>query len=75
MCGYGIPDATECPVRELSLMRETTDERRTMEPDRHAPRNVILQDVTLICLPLFPPKVKVRTLCRDGIPDATRPLP
>jgi len=26
---YVIPDATQCPVRELSLTRETTDERRT----------------------------------------------
>jgi len=29
LCRDGIPGATQCPVRELSLMRETTDERRT----------------------------------------------
>ena len=44
----GIPDAVQCPVRELSLTRETTDERRTREKDCHALRNVLLQDLTLI---------------------------
>ena len=44
----GIPDAVQCPVRELSLTRETTDERRTREKDCHALRNVLLQDSTPI---------------------------
>ena len=30
LCGYGIPDSTQCPVREVSLTREVSDARTSL---------------------------------------------
>lgn len=62
LCCHVIPDATQCLVREVSPTRDTRDERRTKEPDRHAPRGVGCK--TRITLGLKSPRP-----CQEKIPD------